>query len=109
MATSAEYTFMIAVQKAEGVRQASKAAAFTTWAFGAGSALTTYLAALVWADDAYTGSVKSALNTAASVGITAPNSGPSSQTGNVQLGNFGYGTMLPSFGGSTSAELGSIA
>jgi hypothetical protein len=33
MAVSAEYTFTLAVQKAEGIRQAAKAAAFATWAF----------------------------------------------------------------------------
>src|SRR5262249_40655380 len=109
MATSAEYTFMQAVQKAEGVRQASKAAAFTTWAFGGASALTTYLAALVSADDAYTASVKSALNTAANVGISVPNTGPGSQVGMVMLGNFGYGAQLPSFAGSTSTTLGQYA
>ena len=108
MATSAEYTFMTAVAKAEGERQTAKAAAFTTWACGAGSALTTYLAALVAADDACTASVKAALNTAANVGITVPNARPASQVGNVVLGNSGYGPP-PSFLGSTSTTLGQYA
>jgi hypothetical protein len=108
MATSTEYTFMTTVAKAEGVRQAAKAAAFATWAYGAGSALTTYLAALVSADDAYTASVKAAVNTAANVGISVPNTGPSSQVGMVTLNNSGYGPP-PSFAGSLSTTLGQYA
>ena len=108
MATSAEYTFMTAVAKAEGIRQTARAAAFSTWAFGAGSALTTYLSSVQSADDAYTASVKSALNTAANVGISDPNAGPSSQVGMVILGNNGYGPP-PSFIGSMSTTLGQYA
>jgi len=99
---------MQAVQAAEGVRQKSKADAFTTWAYGGGAALTTYLGSLKSADDTYTASVKSALNTAANIGISVPNAGSGSQVGNVLLGNSGYG-LLPSFAGSTSTELGAIA
>jgi hypothetical protein len=89
MATSAEFTFMQAVTKAEGVRQAARAAAFATWGFGAGSALTTYIAALQSAENAYTTSLINAISAAGGIGISVPNQGPAAQVGDVILGNTG--------------------
>lgn len=61
-----EVTFANAVATAEGVRQAAKAAAYATFAaasFAGGATLTTYIAALLAADVAYTTAVNSAMNT----------------------------------------------
>lgn len=76
MASSAELTFAEAVTAAEGVRQAAKAAALATWAYGAGSALTTYITALSDADVAYFNSVKTALDTSNLALGNAGQSGP---------------------------------
>jgi hypothetical protein len=95
MATSAELTFMRAVVVAESVRQAARAAAFATWAYGTGSALTTYMAALTAADNAYITAVQAACNTAGAIGISVPNAGPSVQTPHVNLGNVGDCSSLP--------------
>lgn len=62
MAVAAEQTFQAAVAAAEGVRQGSKAAAFTTWAYGTGATLTTYQTALSDADAVYFNAVKVALD-----------------------------------------------
>src|SRR5690242_1828947 len=64
MATSAESTFIAAVAKAEAARQISKASAFTTWNYQTGSPLTTYVAALVTADNTFVTAVQAAANTA---------------------------------------------
>jgi hypothetical protein len=62
MASAAEYTFIQATAKAEGVRQAAKAAALATFSAAgfAGSALATYTSALASADSAYLSAVQSA-------------------------------------------------
>jgi len=74
MASSAQYTFISAVTAAEGVRQTAKTTAFNTWAFQPGAPLTTYIAALLAADQAYIASVKSAANTEAELlGATGMN------------------------------------
>jgi hypothetical protein len=76
MATAAESTFIAAVNAAESVRQAAKAAAFTTWAFQPGAPLTTYIAAVLAADSAFFVSVNSARNTAALTLGNVGDSGP---------------------------------
>ena len=74
MCTALEQAFIVAVTTAEGVRQTSKAAAFTTYGFVAAN-YATYVAALVAADVAFLASVNTAATTA---GITpiAVESGP---------------------------------
>ena len=98
MALSAEYTFTLAVQKAEGIRQAAKAAAFATWAFGQGSALTTYVTALETADNAYITSVNSAANTLGVIGLPTPGQlGPAGAAalGSTVIGNVGMSSVSP--------------
>jgi hypothetical protein len=98
MALLAEYTFTLAVQKAEGIRQTAKAAAFTTWAFGQGSALTTYATALETADNAYITSVNSAANTLGVIGLPTPGqNGPAGAAalGSTVIGNVGMSAMSP--------------
>lgn len=63
MATAAELTYMAAVQLAEGTRQASKAAAFTTYGFVQAN-LAAYIIALEDADVAYITAVNTAKNAA---------------------------------------------
>ena len=63
MATPAESTFIRSVAAAEGVRQSSKAAAFTTYNFNP-SGLAAYISALSAADAAFFNAVTSALSTA---------------------------------------------
>jgi hypothetical protein len=70
MATAAEATFMVAVNKAAGVKQGAYAAALAAYApngFGVFANLPTYQAAIVTADNAFKSSVQSAASTA---GIT---------------------------------------
>ena len=98
MATSAEYTFTLAVQKAEGIRQAAKAAAFATWAFGQGSAYTTYVTALETADNAFITSVNSAANTLGVIGLPTPGQlGPAGAAalGSTVIGNVGMSSISP--------------
>lgn len=99
MATAAEYTFMKAIYLAEQTRQTAKLNAFNTWAFGVGGALSTYVAALEAADNAYITAANSAASTAGAVGITVPNAGPASQAPVVILGGVGglsgQGVALP--------------
>jgi hypothetical protein len=66
MALSAEQTFIMTVVAAEGVRQQSKAAAFTTYAFVQAN-LAAYVAAILAADVAYTTAVNNAASTAGSL------------------------------------------
>lgn len=77
MASSTELTFMAAVVAAEGVRQGSKAAAFTTYGFDPAN-YTTYKTALSDADVAYFNSVKTALDAS-----------------NLTLGNLGMSGPIP--------------
>ena len=98
MATSAEYTFTLAVQKAEGIRQAAKAAAFATWAYGQGSAYTTYVTALETADNTFIAAVNSAASTLGVIGLPTPGQlGPAGAAalGNVVVGNVGMSANSP--------------
>jgi hypothetical protein len=98
MATSAEYTFTAAVQKAEGIRQAAKAAAFTTWAFQQGAPLTTYVTALETADNAFITSVNSAASTLGVVGLPVPGQlgpGGAAALGSTVIGNVGMSSVSP--------------
>jgi len=105
MATQAESVFIRAVATAEAARQVSKAAAFTTWAYGTGSSLTTYLASLVTADNTYITAVQTAANTAGGIGNSVPNAGSSSQIGIVTLGLVGQTGPIP----SASTTFGAVA
>jgi hypothetical protein len=109
MATSAEFTFLRAVALAEQTRQLAKTAAFNTWAFGTGAALTTYTAALEAADNAYIASVNAAASTLAGFGISVPNAGPASQAPVVTSGNLGQGGPSAGITGSLSTTFGSVA
>jgi hypothetical protein len=109
MATSAEVTFLRAVYVAEQTRQLADRAAFTTWAYGTGGALSTYTAALEAADNAYITAVNSAASTLGAFGITVPNAGPSLQTPVVTSGNLGQGGPCAGITGSMSANFGSVA
>src|SRR5215471_10231644 len=102
MATSAESTFIAAVRTAEGVRQAAKAAAFTTYGFVQAN-LAAYLTSLEAADNAYITSVNAAASTAGAVGMTVPNSG-TPNPGNVILGTVGSYLV-----GGNVATLGALA
>jgi hypothetical protein len=98
MGMAAEYTFTQAVIKAEGVRQSAKAAAFTTWAYGTGSALTTYVTALETADNAYITAVNAAASTAGVVGATPPGllgPGGAAALSATVLGNVGMSAISP--------------
>jgi hypothetical protein len=94
-----ELTFTQAVQKAEGIRQSAKAAAFATWAYGQGAAFTTYVTALETADNAFITAVNSAANTCGPVGLPTPGqlgpAGAASLAGTV-LGNLGMSAISPS-------------
>ena len=96
MALLAEYVFIQAVQKAEGIRQTAKAAAFATWAYGQGSALTTYASALESADNAYITSVNSAASTLGVIGLPTPGQlGPAGAAalGSTVIGNVGMSSV----------------
>jgi hypothetical protein len=98
MGTSAEYTFTAAVQKAEGVRQTAKAAAFATWAFQQGAPLTTYVATLESADNTYIASVNSAASTLGVIGLPYPGQlGPAGAAalGSTVIGNAGMSAISP--------------
>lgn len=92
MALLAEYTFTQAIIKAEGIRQAAKAAAFATWAFGSGSALTTYVTALETADNTYIASVNSAASTLGVIGSVYPGQG-GTPLGSTVIGNVGMSAV----------------
>ena len=74
MCTSLEQGFVRGVVAADGVRQAAKASAFTTYGFVAGN-LAAYISALSAADVAFITAVNAALNTAGLSG-TIGQSGP---------------------------------
>jgi hypothetical protein len=96
MATAAEYTFTNAVRKAEGIRQTAKAAAFATWAFGQGAALTTYVTALETADNTYIASVNSAASTLGVIGLPTPGQlGPAGAAamGSTNIGSVGMSSI----------------
>lgn len=78
MALAAQYTFIQAVQVAEGVRQTAKAAALTTFqaANFAAANWATYNSAIAAADVAYMLAVKNAQNTEAETLGTLGTSGP---------------------------------
>jgi len=85
MATATERTLMNALAAAEGIRQAAKNAALSTYA-AAGftpGALATYNTALAAADNTYVTSAQSAINTAGAettVGLVNPAGGVSLAT-----------------------------
>jgi hypothetical protein len=98
MGTAAEFTYTQAIQKAEGIRQTAKAAAFTTWAYGQGAALATYITALETADNTYIASVNSAASTLGVIGLPTPGQvGPAGAAalGNVVIGNIGMTANSP--------------
>ena len=114
MALANEYTFLAAVQKAEGVRQVAKAAAFTAQAV-AGSIppanQAAYVTALEAADNAYITSVNSAASTAGAVGtVNGAQTGPAGQAfiACCWLG-FGMYGMGPTPGASPSATFGNVS
>jgi hypothetical protein len=76
MALAAERVFFNAVVVAEGVRQASQAAALATWAYQSGAPAVTYVTALSDADVAYLTAVNTARNTSDLNMGTVGNSGP---------------------------------
>jgi hypothetical protein len=78
MASLVERTFITAVQVAESTRQVAKASAASTYS-AAGftpAALTTYIAALLAADVAYSTAVNNAMNTSGLVLLTLGDTGP---------------------------------
>jgi hypothetical protein len=81
MALAAQYTFIAAVARAEGVRQVAKAAAYATFqaASFAAASLAAYNTAFAAADVAYITAVNTAANTEAetigNVGQTGPIAG----------------------------------
>jgi hypothetical protein len=98
MGTLAEYTFTAAVQKAEGIRQTAKTAAFTAWAFGQGAALTTYVTALETADNTFIAAVNSAASTLGVIGLPYPGQlGPAGAAalGSTVIGNVGMSATSP--------------
>jgi hypothetical protein len=105
MAMASELTFSNAVQKAEGIRQTAKAAAYATWAFQQGTPLTTYVTALETADNTYIASVNSAASTAGVVGGVYPGQlGPAGAAvlGSTVLGNKGMTAVAAGLGPSWS-------
>jgi hypothetical protein len=111
MAMATEYTFTNAVRKAEGIRQTAKAAAFATWGFQSGSALTTYVTALETADNTYIASVNSAASTAGVIGLPYPGQrGPAGAAplGSTVLGNAGMSAISPQLP-SSEASYGPVA
>jgi hypothetical protein len=92
MATSTEWTFINTIRAAEGVRQAAKASAFTTYNFVQAN-LAAYLTALEAADNAYITSANAAASTAGAVGMTIPNSG-TPNPGNVIIGDIGSFNLI---------------
>lgn len=103
MALLAEYTFTLAVQKAEGIRQTAKAAAFATWAFQQGAPLTTYVTAGEAADNAYITSVNAAASTLGVIGSVYPGQlGPAGAAalGSTVIGNVGMSSVSPGLGSS---------
>ena len=75
MALAAEVVFYNAVVAAEGVRQASRVAALTTYAFNPANAVA-YVTALSDADAAYVTAVNSASDTANLMTGTVGHTGP---------------------------------
>lgn len=107
MATAAESTFYAAIVKAEGIRQAAKAAAFATYAFSP-AGFATYVAALATADDTYFTSVNAA--NSGPFGYTTPNTGTTGP--NIEAGviGFEFPSALNDIGGAYgTAGMGGIA
>ena len=108
MAIAAEYTFVQAVQKAEGIRQTAKAAAFTAQAVNGSipaANKAAYVTALEAADNAYITAVNAAASTAGAVGtVIGFQTGPAGQAfiPCCWIGPFMY-ALGPTFGASPSA------
>jgi hypothetical protein len=100
---SSGYTYIAAVRQAEGIRQAAKSAAFTTWAYGQGAAFTTYVTALAAADNAFFAAVNAAALAGGPIGL--PPNGQLGPGGAAPLpgtvpGNVGMTANSPSAMGS---------
>lgn len=113
MATAAEYTFVQAVQKAEGIRQTARAAAFTAQAVNGAippANQAAFVTAMEAADNAYITAVNAAASTAGAVGTTiGPQAGPLGQAfiACCWLG-FGMYGQGPAPGASPSATFGNV-
>jgi hypothetical protein len=112
MATAAEYTFALALVKAEGVRQTARAAAFTAQAVNGAippANQAAYVTAMEAADNAFITSVNAAASTAGGVGtVVGGQLGPSGQAfvanAWVGYGMYGQGPL-----GTAIATLGPVA
>jgi hypothetical protein len=106
-----ESAFTVAVGKAEGIRQAAKAAAFATWNYQQGAAFTTYVTALETADNAFITAVNAAASTSGPIGLPPPAllgpGGAAALPGTV-LGNAGMTATSPGLGFSTSRGYGPV-
>jgi hypothetical protein len=112
MAIAKEYTFLAAVQAAEGVRQTARAAAFTAQAVSGAippANLAAYVTALEAADNAYITSVNAAASTAGAVGTATGLTGPGGQAfiASCWIGPYMYG-IGPTPGAGPTATFGNI-
>jgi hypothetical protein len=113
MALANEYTFLQAMQKAEGVRQVARAAAFTAQAVNGSippANQAAYVTAMEAADNAYITAVNAAASTAGAVGtVIGGQTGPAGQAfiPCCWLGVGIYG-MGPTPGASPSATFGNV-
>jgi hypothetical protein len=113
MATANEYTFLSALQKAEGIRQTAKAAAFTAQAVSGSippANLAAYVTALEAADNAFIAAVNAAASTAGAVGtVIGAQTGPLGQAfiPACWIGPFMYG-LGPTPGAGPTATFGNV-
>jgi hypothetical protein len=87
------------------LQQPARPGRIATWAYGQGSAFTTYVTALETADNAYIASVNSAANTLGPIGLPTPGQlgpgGAASLAGTV-IGNVGMSAISPRTGASAA-------
>ena len=113
MAIAKEYTFLTAMQAAEGVRQTARAAAFTAQAVSGSippANLAAYVTALEAADNAYINAVNAAASTAGAVGtVVGGQTGPLGQAfiPCCWIGPFMY-ALGPLPGASPTATFGNV-
>ena len=113
MAIAKEYTFLTALQAAEGVRQTARAAAFTAQAVSGSippANLAAYVTALEAADNAYITAINSAASTAGAVGtVIGFQTGPLGQAfiPVCWIGPFMYG-LGPTPGAGPTATFGNV-
>ena len=113
MAIAKEYTFLTAMQAAEGVRQTAKTAAFTAQAVSGAippANLAAYITALEAADNAYITAVNAAASTAGAVGtVIGFQTGPLGQAflPVCWIGPFMYG-LGPTPGAGPTATFGNV-